>query len=55
MSDDGGLLPAHRILHAANRVANLSTSFLGLASCLQLPVADGLSGDFFDLALGLLS
>jgi hypothetical protein len=35
--------------------ANLSASFLRFASCLQLPIADGLSGEFFDLALGLLS
>src|SRR5262252_4675477 len=51
----GGSLPAQRVLHAADGVADFPASLVGLPFAFELLVAAHLARDLLDLTLGLLS
>src|SRR5499427_10345640 len=51
----GASLPAQRVLHAADGVADFSARLVGLAFAFELLVAAHLARDLLDLTLGLLS
>src|SRR5215469_18966472 len=48
-------LPAQRVLHAANGIADFPADLVGFSFSFELLVARRLAGDLLDLALGLLS